>query len=83
MLTKLVDQIACLNCSGEGRKLSSPFLYLKMRVYRSRSEDAAGKNEIQERGKIEKSDKKNDGGHAGGGGDVWNLDGELSGSPGG
>lgn len=54
-----------------------------MRVYRSRSEDAAGKNEIQERGKIEKSDKKNDGGHAGGGGDVWNLDGELSGSPGG
>ena len=54
-----------------------------MHVQRSRSEDAAGKNEIQERGKREKSDKKNDGCHAGGGGDVWNLDGELSGSPGG
>ena len=40
-------------------------------------------NEIQEREKSEKSDKKNDGCHAGGDGDVWNCDGELPGSSGG
>lgn len=63
--------------SGEGGKLSSPFLYLKNRAAGLCSALQHVQNEIQERGKSEKSDKKNDGGHAGGNGDVWDCDGKL------
>lgn len=69
--------------SGEGGKLSSPFLYLKNSAVVSGATGIRKKSEIQERGKSEKSDKKNDSGHAGGDGDVWDCDGKLSGSSGG
>ena len=69
--------------SGEGGKLSSPFLYLKNQAAVFRSGLQRKKSEIQERGKSEKSDKKNDGSHAGGGSDVWDCDGKLYRSAGG